>query len=97
MKNASLLIAVVLGSLSSAVLAQPTAQAPATPATPAHQSAQDRVRQAGLTEFKQCLNNRPVEAEAYDCAYLLAAHGRSTAKLAARKPAPALLKVATVD
>jgi hypothetical protein len=94
MKSSSLLIAVVLGSLSSAVLAQPTAQALAAPAKPAHRSAQDQAR---LAEFKECLNNRPAEAEAYDCAHLLAAHARSTAILAARKPAPALLKVATAD
>lgn len=94
MKNSSLSIAVVFGSLSCAVLAQPTTQALAAPAKPAQGSAPDQTR---LAEFKECLNNRPAEAEAYDCAHLLAAHGRSTAKLAARKPAPALLKVATTD
>jgi hypothetical protein len=84
---------------SSVVLAQPAAPAiaPTAQAKPVHARAPVKAKDAKSARLTECLNNRPAEAEAYDCRYIARGEGRSAARLATVKAPPKAFAVAAIQ
>lgn len=101
MKNVTKSVACMLGLMcfSPVVLAQPAAPAiaPSAQAKPVHARAPVKAKDAKSARLSECLNNRPAEAEAYDCRYLARAESRNASRLAAVKASPKTFAVAAVQ
>ena len=90
----------IVGSVSlllvSSAMAQQTAAAPVAASQSARLSAWTKAQEEKLVKFRECLNNRPVEAEAYDCGYLLTAISKKIAKVVPKKAPPQPMQVAAL-
>lgn len=84
-------------AFSSISLAQSAVTTPSVSEKSTHLPVLTKSQQEKRMKFKECLNNRPAEAEAYDCYYIFTMSSPKPIRVAAKKNIQRPFKTAALE